>query len=351
MRLRRRILIYRRYLRALSARYKNRIRYMLIVIGGSCCLAVILILYAIFMPVNTEETIVRIKMGENTRTVARNLKYHGVIRSATLFHLIARLSGNDRHLKAGRYVFGGNVNLLQTISKISQGLSKNLHLTIPEGMSLYQVLKRMDRSGVARMEALLKVAADPLIVQKLTGFEVKSLEGFLYPETYVFDIETEPEEIFGMMTREFFKRLAAEGIYPDSTENFYRKLILASIVEQEAVAKEEQGLIAGVYQNRLKKGMNLESCPTIDYILERKSIYRKKLFYNDLKMNSPYNTYVYSGLPPTPICNPGIDAIRAGLNPQKTDYLYFFADFKGRNVFSRSYAEHIAKQRSFQRKK
>jgi len=173
----------------------------------------------------------------------------------------------------------------------------------------------------------------------------QTLEGFLYPETYSFDIDLETEQIFGLMTQEFFKRLTKAGIEIDDERSFYNNLILASIVEQEAVKEEEKPMIAGVFLNRLKKGMKLESCPTVDYTLERKGIVRKKLTFNDLLINTPYNTYQIIGLPPNPICNPSITSLQAVMNPEKTSNLYFFADFLGRNVFSSTYKEHIRKQK------
>ena len=147
------------------------------------------------------------------------------------------------------------------------------------------------------------------------------------------------------MTKEFFARLAKADIKITDEKQFYKDLILASIVEQEAVMMDEKPIIAGVYLHRLKKGMKLESCPTVDYTLEREGIHRKRLTFDDLKIESEYNTYRIKGLPPTPICNPSISSLQAIYSPAETEYLYFFADFEGRNVFSKTYAEHMSKQK------
>lgn len=303
------------------------------------------IAYDVLVPVNTNEIVVRIRQGESTKSIASKLKQNQVIRSAFWFDVLTRLSKIDRKLKSGRYVFGGNINLLQTITKIKEGHSTLIHLTIPEGFSLHRIVKAMEKHKISTYDSLMAIATNPVIVKQLTGQERQTLEGFLYPETYSFDIDLEIEQIFGLMTNQFFKRLKEAGIEINDERVFYNDLILASIVEQEAVKEEEKPLIAGVFLNRLLKGMKLESCPTVDYTLERKSIVRKKLTFNDLLVDTPYNTYRIIGLPPNPICNPSVSSLLAVMNPAKTSYLYFFADFQGQNVFSSSYKEHINKQK------
>jgi UPF0755 protein len=305
-----------------------------------------MLLHTIYKPVSTQEIIIRIKPGENTSSIARQLKAKGIIRSPFWFDILARLTDCDRKLKAGRYVFGGNVSLMQTINKIREGRSTLIHLTIPEGFSLYNTCKQMERTGIAPYNELMQIATDPVLVKKLTGFDAETLEGFLYPETYAFDIDLAPQAVFTQMTKLFFEKVKQAKLDINDQQLFYQNLTLASIVEQEAVMEDEKPLIAGVYIKRLKKGMKLESCPTVDYVLERQGIRRKRLLFSDLKVDSPYNTYQNSGLPPAPICNPSISALTAVVNPEITDYLYFFADFEGRNVFSKTFAEHLSKQKT-----
>jgi len=326
------------------------LRFFVILTSALIFFTFTIIIYKIFMPVNTSEVIVRIKQGESTRTIAGKLKKDHVIRSAFWFDVLARLSNSDRQLKAGRYVFGGNISLLQTIFRIREGRSTLIHLTIPEGFSLYRTVKAMEKSGIGSYDSLMAIATNRTLVKRLTGFDLPTLEGFLYPETYTFDIDIEPEQIFGLMTKQFYKKLTNTGIVITDEKEFYKKLILASIVEQEVLMEGEKPLIAGVFLNRLKKNMKLESCPTVDYTLERQGISRKQLTYEDLEIDTPYNTYQITGLPPNPICNPSISSLQAVLNPEITEYLYFFADFEGNNIFSKTYSEHINKQKTYNRK-
>lgn len=334
--------------------YSNKINKGYLFVGFNIMALILIVLilatlYTIFMPLNTGEVIVRIKQGESTKAIAVKLKQSHVIRSAFWFDVLARLTDSDRHLKAGRYVFGGNVSIMQTIYKIREGRSTLIHLTIPEGFSLFQTLKQMERSGFGTYDSLLAIAKNPEAVKRLTGYDWKTLEGCLYPETYAFDPDVKPEQVFALMTLQFQKRLAGAKIAITDEKKFYHDLILASIVEKEAVREEEKPLIAGVYLNRLKKRMRLESCPTVDYIIEQRGEARRPLAYQDLEIDSPYNTYRNDGLPPHPICNPSITSLLAVMYPEATEYLYFFADFEGQNVFSKTYAEHLNKQNSYNR--
>jgi UPF0755 protein len=233
---------------------------------------------------------------------------------------------------------------------LEEGNVTAVRVTIPEGFSMYQTLHRLERSGLARYEDLYKEATNPDFVYQLTGFKVNSLEGFLYPDTYAFDPDVTVQEILSIMTRNFFSTLKKAGIDPYTIDNFYDKLILASIVEKESNYPEERQLVAGVIYNRLRAGMKLASCPTVNYILEQRGIKKKVLSFEDTKITSPYNTYINYGLPPTPICNPSLSSIMAALNPAQTDYYYFVSDRDGRNDFSRTAEEHLAKAKKYRRK-
>jgi len=298
-------------------------------------------------PVTVPETIISITKGDSADTIAAKLYKDDIIKSPFWFKVFSRLTHSDRYLKPGRFVFGGDTDLLSTLRKIKDGKSLKLTVTIPEGYSQYKTLKRLERSGIASYQEFVALCSNPVFVQKLTGKPGKSLEGFLYPETYQFDSYVKPDSVLAVMVGEFFKKTAALPLPAVQTPEFYQILTLASIVEKEAVMPDEKPTIASVYWNRLRLPKKLESCPTVDYLLEQRDIHRDYLLYSDLTIQSPYNTYIVEGLPPTPICSPTVSTIKATMNPAKTNYLFFFADRKGRNIFSASYEEHLQKQRQF----
>ncbi len=312
--------------------------------GLICCALILLLLLAIFLPIASDEKIVNIRPGDNARVIAAKLDDSGIIKSETMFVALTKLRRADRNLQIGSYIFGGRANLWQTVSRLLEGKSEAITITFPEGLSLYKTLKKIDRSSLMPFDSLSYAATDSSLIRRLTGFKVPSLEGFLYPETYRFSIALSADSILATQTEEFFKRLQQEGIDPNTIPDFYEKLILASIVEKEAGPASEREIIAGVFINRLNRGMRLQSCPTVDYILEPKGIKREVLSYAETQIPSPYNTYMNAGLPPTPIANPSVASIKAVLNPARHNYLYFFADRQGRNIFSGSYAEHLRKQ-------
>jgi len=292
------------------------------------------------------ERIVRVNNGDSARTIGTKLQKAGIINSATAFRTLTKLRKADKDLKPGTYIFGGRTNLWQTVSKLRDGSSQNIRITFPEGLSLHKTLQRIEASRLADYQSLYAAATDTSTVRKLTGLKLASLEGFLYPETYLFPISSSPDSILSIMSQEFFRRLRRQKIVIEDSEAFYRSLILASIVEKEAGRAEEREIIAGVFRNRMRLAMPLQSCPTVDYVLEKRGIRREVLRNADTSIPSPYNTYMNQGLPPTPICNPRIESIVAALNPAKHSYLYFFSNRQGQNVFSKNYEEHQRLQRS-----
>jgi len=310
---------------------------------------VLSLLGALFLPLRSDQIAIRIKAGDNAATIGQRLKESGIIRSARLFRFMASLRGTDRRLIAGTYSLGGNHSLYATLRLLEKGNVSAVKITFPEGLSLYKTLQRIERSGLASYDELEKLATDSLFVEKLTGFRAPSLEGWLYPETYFFPPDVNPEEILSQMTEQFFSRMRAARIDPFHTDNFYQVLIQASIVEKESSFADERPLVASVIRNRLEAGMRLESCPTVDYVLERQGVKKTVLSLQDTQIQSPYNTYRNFGLPPGPICNPSVSSLKAVLEPAQTDYFFFVADRKGRNDFSATAAEHMRKAAAYKR--
>jgi len=212
-------------------------------------------------------------------------------------------------------------------------------VTIPEGLTIKEIAEILEKKGVCPKEEFLQYTTSPDVLKKYNIF-FPTAEGFLFPDSYEFFTNSSPEVIFDRMCRRFWQ------IYLDLKRRYKTNLsdstiiILASIVEREAKVDYERPIIASVFLNRLKKGMRLESCATIEYLLKER---KKILSREDLKINSPYNTYRYKGLPPTPICNPSKKSLEAVLNPKKTDYYYFFTKNGITHIFSKTYSEHLNK--------
>ncbi len=323
----------------------TKLRLLIIVIISLLLVGSGFAAHELFLMRDTVERVVIVQSGDSARTIGERLQAAGIVPNAASFRILAKLRSADRSLKPGTYVFEGHSNLWKTVSRLQDGHSESIRVTFPEGLSMHLSFQRIEASGLADYQGLYAAATDTSLVRRLTGMPLNSLEGFLYPETYLFPLPCPADSILAIMTREFFRKSARAGIDIAGIDNFYQKLILASIVEKEAGNAEERPIIAGVFARRLKMGMALQSCPTVDYILEKQGIRRAVLTRADTQIASPYNTYQNPGLPPTPISNPRVESILAALNPTEHNYLYFFADRQGTNVFSDTYEEHQRLQR------
>lgn len=273
-------------------------------------------------PLTAPATVV-INSGEGPRTMAAKLVQAGVIRHAEPFVWAVRLLGLQGTLKAGEYAFDAGISLRATINKLALGDTENRAITIPEGFTVKQVLARIESE------------------QGLTGkITARPAEGTLFPDTYGFRFGVERQNMIDAMAARMETELseawnARETSLPLATPSDL--LILASIVQKEAASDAEMPEIAGVFINRLRKNMKLQSDPTVIYGAEFDGNLRKK----NMTEPHPFNTYVYAGLPPTPIANPGRAALRAAAQPVATEYLFFVAaPDRASHVFARTYAEH-----------
>ena len=244
-----------------------------------------------------------------------------------------RSSAQGRHLSARRH---------GTTAAIAQSLLKapiqTQPATIPEGLNRHQIAGHLQAAGVADSARFIAATEDPQLIRQL-GVAASTLEGYLFPETYFFDLNTDERTIVSLMVDQFH-RVFADSLRPRLNElglSLHQAVTLASIVEREAVAVEEQPIISGVFQRRLKLNRRLESCATINYALGTNN---KRLTYADLEVDSPFNTYRHHGLPPGPISNPGRTALLAVLYPEETEYLYFVSRGDGTHIFSRTNKEH-----------
>ncbi len=297
-----------------------------------------------FLPKRVNEVLVEIKKGETALSIAQKLSDHRVIRSKNSFYIFVKLTKSDGILSYGKYLFKGRLALSDVIKTIKSGKVVLNKITIPEGLSVRKTCKLLAKEEFGDFQQFLDICKNPKIAKQLTGFSISSLEGFLYPETYHFPEGVSEKYIISHLVKSFFSQTADMNFVPDEQLDFYEVIILASIVEREARIEKEKPTIASVYLNRLNYHYRLQADPTIVYALEEQGKIRKKIYYKDLSIDSPYNTYKHYGLPPTPICNPSVSSIQAVLEPEETDYFFFFATGTGQHEFTKTYDQHINQQ-------
>ena len=293
--------------------------------------------------------VVSIERGLSADRIYSRLANYDAITSRFSFKIIAKLFDVEHKIKAGKYLFSGFFSDYDVMKIIASGKSNLLvTVTIPEGLTIRQIASIYHRDLGVDSAEFADLAFEDSSAQAL-GVPSKNLEGYLFPQTYDFYYDTEPREILRRMVDEFDEffndtlklRAAQMGLSISDV------MKMASIVEDEARVDSERATIASVYYNRLKKRMPLESDPTIQYAMGE----RTRVYYKDLYINSPYNTYRRLGLPPTPICNPGAKSIIASLYPSRTNYLYFVANGRGGHRFSDTFEQHLRAVRAYKRER
>lgn len=307
---------------------------------GILCFITLLMAAFYLSPPNSSEEVVNfsVPVGSNSRAIAKRLVAERLIRSELAFHLIVRYQGIDKHLQAGDYQLRRGMSLKQILDELQRGHVALVSWTVPEGLTVGAIAALWEIAGFGTAEAFQKATELPQLLQKY-GLEGKGVEGYLFPNTYKFAKGTTAETVVEMMLDEFNRRwnetLAEEARYLRRTR--HEVVTLASVIEKEAQSESERTLIASVFHNRLARNWPLQADPTVLYALGNPE---RLLTRADLKIDSPYNTYLHKGLPPGPISNPGMASLMAALRPEKTDYLYFVAIGKGEHHFSKTLAEH-----------
>ncbi|MGL6113678.1 MAG: endolytic transglycosylase MltG [Cetobacterium sp.] len=262
-----------------------------------------------------------------------------------IFKIYLKLHNEGKNIKAGYYQITGNYSMVEIINILESGKEKLFKLTIPEGYSNNEIIEILEKNGFGNKEKFEEASKEIKNFPYLTPNN--NFEGYLYPNTYFIRENATMKDIIQVMLREFLKKFPSDK-YPDK-EEFYKKLIMASIIEREAKLPKEKPLMASVFYNRLKKNMTLSSDATVNYVYDYK---KRRMYYKDLKIDSPYNTYKYKGLPPGPISNPDANSINAALNPAETDYLFFVAVAgDGSHYFTRTYKEHLEIQKKYRNNK
>lgn len=303
-------------------------------------------------PSSAKAVEVEIPSGYATPQIASLLSDKGLIHDEKVFRLVSRVEGKDSGFKAGVYSLSKSMSLEEILSSLTEG-GEDIGVetfTVPEGYEVRQIADLLSEKGLVDREKFVTLARDASAYKESYSFlgsvpDGMGLEGYLYPSTYQISEQEENREdaIVRMMLDEFgsvyTKELEskAESLGLDTNE----AITLASIIEREAQVESERKTVSAVFHNRISEQMNLQSCATVQYILEER---KPNLSYDDIAIESPYNTYINAGLPPAPIASPGKASIEAALDPEEVDYLFFVAKGDGSHTFSRTYEEHLDAQ-------
>jgi len=293
------------------------------------------------------EARVVVPRGASLRVAVDSLKKAGVIQNATLFRLYASLRHSDRSIRAGTYVFKRGVSWGDVLADLEGGKGLEHSITIPEGWALSQIAPQLARVLNAPLDSVQAAVRDTALLHAL-DIPTATLEGYLFPDTYVFPEGTTPRQAVNVMVARFQKVWQPEWNQQLQKQAMSRNdvMALAAIVEKEARRPEERPVIAAVYLNRLKTGMRLQADPTVQYALGQ---HVARVLYKHLEIDSPYNTYRYAGLPPGPIASPGRPAMIAALYPANVPYRFFVAYPDGHHEFTTRFAQHSVAVKSARR--
>jgi len=292
----------------------------------------------IFWQAEENSVCITIKQGDSMTRIVDRLNEANLIKDGTGLLILAKLLGKDRHIQAGRYDFEKGVTLYSVFNKLIKGDVTLSEVTIPEGLTIKQIAGILKREIQIDSSEFVLVATDSQFAKNM-GLPASNLEGYLFPDTYKLSWGTSAEKVAQILVEQF-KRTFTDSLLRHADKigfSLAEVMTLASMIEAEAKDGEEREMISAVYHNRLKRGMLLQCDPTVIYALPELD---RPLLLKDLKVDSPYNTYKYPGLPPGPIGNPGKASILAALHPADVNYLYFVARGDGTHIFSSTLEEH-----------
>jgi UPF0755 protein len=289
------------------------------------------------------ETFVDILPGTGTLGIARQLQKAGIVRSAWAFEGLViwkTVSGHGaRSLKAGEYRFDHAVRMDEVYERLRRGDVYTITLVIPEGFNIFDIASAVAAAKLDSRDDFLNAERKntELIAEWVPQGNATSVEGYLFPDTYKFSRHATAILMLTTMVKEFRQETKRLGMTPDEVA---RTVTLASLVEKEVQIDRERPEVVSVFENRLAAGMPLQTDPAVIYASQLRGTWTGVIHQSELKSDSAYNTYTHGGLPPGPICNPGVASVLAALHPAKTDYLYFVADATGATKFAATLAEH-----------
>ena len=296
----------------------------------------------------SSETFVEIAPGTGTVAIAQELQKAGIIRSTLAFEATRAIK--DGGLKAGEYRFDHPASVTEVYERMQRGDVYTITLVIPEGYNIFDVADAVQAAKLGTHDDFLKAEMQNAALVKAWNPHATSVEGFLFPDTYKFARHATPLQILSTMVKRFGVVAGKLGLTPASREagpsaisqddKIKNVVTMASLVEREVHLDAERPVVAGVFENRLALGMPLQTDPAVQYASMLGGMWTGVIHRSELQSDSAYNTYTHAGLPPGPICNPGLAALKAALHPAQTGYLYFVADANGATKFSATIAEH-----------
>jgi UPF0755 protein len=304
-----------------------------------------------------EPVLVTVNSGESAKEIGAKLEDLGIIRSGRLFEVLVGLRGVSDSLEAGDYEFERGTAAVEAVDRIATGRTASRQVVFPEGLRAEEIGDLLERNGiVTRAQFMAALVKSDYEEPFLSQIETDRLEGFLFPARYEFNRDTDAGQVVATMLRGFQDNVA-DGLQLEGQGlSLYEVVTLASIVEREAATPEERPIIASVFLNRLRLDIPLQADPTVQYALVETNpamavangFWKRELTFDDLRVDSPYNTYIHAGLPPGPIANPGLASMEAVIRPAQTNYLFFVARDDGTHVFAETLEEHLMNVERYQ---
>ncbi len=318
-------------------------KFFLLSLGVFLLFSIFVLSWFLFVPFSKSEStkVIFIKKGTPLKKVSEVLEKEGIIKNRHFFVFLATMLGEKTRIKSGEYEFHTPMLPLAVLSALAKGQVKRHLVTIPEGFTLIQIAQLLENLNLVEKERFLQKTSSPVFINALGLSQLAgpTLEGYLFPDTYHVFREMDPEEVIRIMVHQFRKVFGPDLGQRASELGISERevVILASVIEKETALSEERPFISAVFHNRLKKKIPLQSDPTVIYGIRN---FNGNLTKQDLMRPTPYNTYLLTGLPPTPICNPGRDSLLAAVRPAPVSYLYFVSRNDGSHYFSSDIEEH-----------
>lgn len=313
-----------------------------LILAGTVAVAVQAISFMSSHPSDsTESAIFNVMPGESFASVAKHLEESGLVSDALKFRLLARVLHSGNKVRVGEYAIPKNSVPREVLKIITSGKSIEYSITFQEGINIFEMAAALDKQGIVSGKEFLALCKDPQFLKDALGYALESCEGYMFPETYKITKFTGAKELMRNMIQNFITNYNSITPNPSLDMNRHQIVTLASIIEKETGAIDERQLVSSVFHNRLRKGMRLQTDPTIVYgILDSGRTYDGNIHKSDLSTPTRYNTYVINGLPPGPISNPGKQSMFAAIYPARSDYLFFVSRGDGTHVYSSDYKVH-----------